>query len=119
MVKIMKRINLRSLAILLLIAVVAASASAPLPGIVLAMGQANSNQQRATRSPSHRSDNRSARVTSSNPRTASVIACKQKCKVRYDNCVAALDAKGTDMNGAKKRCALGHHFCRDDCDRNR
>jgi hypothetical protein len=119
MVHIMKRINLRSLAFLLLIAVVAASASARLPAIGPATGQVNSNQQGATRSPSHRDDNRSAKVTSSDRRTAAVIACKQSCEVRYDNCVAAWVAKGRDRERGETRCGVSARSCKARCDRNR
>ena len=117
--RITKLMNLRSLAFLFLIAVVAASASARLPANGPATGQANSYQQQATRSPSRRSDNRSARVTSSDRRTASVIACKQNCEVRYDNCVAAWVAKGRDRESGETRCGLGARSCKYRCDRNR
>ncbi len=115
--RITKRINLRSLAFLFLIAVVAASASARLPAIVIAVDQAKSNQQGATRSPSHRSYNRSAGVTSSDRRIASVIACKQGCEVRYDNCVAAWVAKGRDRESGETRCGLGARSCKYHCER--
>ena len=119
MVQIMKRLTLRSPAILLLIAAVAASASARLPATVLATGQADSNQKQTTTCPSHRRDNRSAEVTSSDRRTSSVIACKQTCEERYDNCVAAWVAKGRDRETGETRCGLSARTCKGHCDRNR
>ena len=79
----------------------------------------NGNQQQATRSPSQRSDKRSAEVTSSNRRTSSVIACKQSCEEKYDNCVAAWVAKGRDRETGETRCGLGTRSCKSRCDKNR
>jgi len=119
MVQRLKRINLRPLAFLLLMAVVAASGSARPPAIVMAAGQANSNQQGATRSPSRRTNNRSARVTSSDRRIASVIACKQSCDVSYENLIAAWVAKGRDRESGEKRYGWRARVCRDRCERTR
>ena len=115
----MKRINLRSPAFLLLIAVVAACATARLPANVLATGQVDSNQKQATRSPSYQRDNRSAEVTSSDRRTSSVIACKQSCEEKYDNCVSAWVAKGRDRDTGEKRCGVSARSCKGQCNRNR
>jgi hypothetical protein len=79
----------------------------------------NGNQQRATRSASHRSDKGSAEVTSSDRRTSSVIACKQSCEEKYDNCVAAWVAKGRDRETGETRCGLGARSCKSRCDKNR
>ncbi len=119
MLQTMKRMKLRSPAFLLLIAVVVASAFARLPATVLATGQADSNQQRATRSPSHRRDNRSAEATSSDRRTSSAIACKQTCEEKYDKCVAAWVAKGRDRETGETRCGLGARSCKGRCNKNR
>jgi hypothetical protein len=79
----------------------------------------NGNQQRATRVLSHRGDKRSGEVTSSDRRTSSVIACKQSCEEKYDNCVAAWVAKGRDRETGERRCGLGARSCKGRCDRNR
>ena len=118
MEQIMKRTNLR-FPLLFLIAVVAAISSTRLPATALATGQADSNQQQATRSPSPRPANRSAEVTSSDRRTSSNIACKQSCEERFDNCVAAWVAKGRDRETGETRCGLSARTCKGHCDKNR
>lgn len=63
-------------------------------------------------------DNRNRRVTSTNPRTASVIACKQGCEERYYSCLAARKAQGWDDDRAAKSC--GRHWgpgCQKGCER--
>ena len=104
--------------LILIVGAAAASFTAP-RSHALEAKQDNGNQQQATRSPSHRRDNRSAEVTSSNRRTSSAIACKQTCEEKYDNCVAAWVAKGRDRETGEKRCGLGARSCKSRCDKNR
>jgi hypothetical protein len=116
--QIRKRNSLGILFFLLLVVASTASFIAP-RSHALEANPDNGNQQRATRSASHRSDKGSAEVTSSDRRTSSVIACKQSCEEKYDNCVAAWVAKGRDRETGETRCGLGARSCKGRCDKNR
>jgi hypothetical protein len=113
MIKIMKR-NTRSLVFLLVIAVGAVGFLDVCSFAASAVARVeNSNQSRATKARTPRTDWQSTEVTSTDRHTA----CKRGCEEKYSSCVAAKEAKGWSDDRAEKTCGLAARSCKAGCDR--
>jgi predicted small lipoprotein YifL len=107
MIQIMKRINLRSLVFLLLIAIAATGLSGALSFAAPAAGQANNNKAR-TKAPQRDGTSPTQRVGDK---------CKRKCTEDWRDCLHVNGKKGgASVWGAQVTCGSWREECLRDCE---